>query len=249
MNIFVLDTDPKKAAEYHCDIHVSKMIVESTQMLSTAHHICPNINYADIKSVIYKESHKNHPCNIWIRESLANYNWLFNLAIELCDIYKKRKNRTHASESVLNNLSWYYPDIPNKPLTPFVLAMDDKYKLSNPVESYHNYYLENKFIEKDIIRYKYSQIPNWLQMSLAKRILELPKNDPLRERAEAFLTGKINEKPVILSVRKGDKIETKTGAIGYIIKYPSNKEIYIQMWDTNEQIKISKEDIKEIVKS
>ena len=37
MNIFVLDEDPVKAAEYHCNKHVVKMILESAQMLSTVH--------------------------------------------------------------------------------------------------------------------------------------------------------------------------------------------------------------------
>ena len=33
MNIFVLDKNPKKAAEYHCNKHVVKMILESCQMV------------------------------------------------------------------------------------------------------------------------------------------------------------------------------------------------------------------------
>ena len=37
MNIFVLDEDPIKAAEYHCNKHVVKMILESAQMLCTVH--------------------------------------------------------------------------------------------------------------------------------------------------------------------------------------------------------------------
>ena len=39
MNIFVLDEDPIKAAEYHCNKHVVKMILESAQMLSTVHWV------------------------------------------------------------------------------------------------------------------------------------------------------------------------------------------------------------------
>ena len=39
MNIFYLDKDPKKAAEYSCDKHVVKMILESAQMLCTAHRV------------------------------------------------------------------------------------------------------------------------------------------------------------------------------------------------------------------
>lgn len=37
MNIFVLDTNPQKAAEYHCNKHICKMLLESAQMLCAAH--------------------------------------------------------------------------------------------------------------------------------------------------------------------------------------------------------------------
>ena len=36
MNIFYLDKKTEKAAQYHCDKHVPKMVVETAQMLSTA---------------------------------------------------------------------------------------------------------------------------------------------------------------------------------------------------------------------
>ena len=39
MNIFILDEDPVQAAQLQCDKHVVKMIVESAQMLSTAHRM------------------------------------------------------------------------------------------------------------------------------------------------------------------------------------------------------------------
>ena len=39
MNIFYLDTNPALCAEYHCDKHVVKMIIEYAQLLSTAHRI------------------------------------------------------------------------------------------------------------------------------------------------------------------------------------------------------------------
>ena len=39
MNIFVLDNDPKKCAEAHCNKHVVKMILEHAQLMCTAHHL------------------------------------------------------------------------------------------------------------------------------------------------------------------------------------------------------------------
>ena len=68
MNIFVLDLDVKKCAEYHVDKHVVKMILESAQLLCGVHHIVSPDNV----NIPYKLSHKNHPCSIWTRKSLSN---------------------------------------------------------------------------------------------------------------------------------------------------------------------------------
>ena len=39
MNLFILHNDPVIAAQMQCDKHVVKMIIESAQMLSTAHRV------------------------------------------------------------------------------------------------------------------------------------------------------------------------------------------------------------------
>ena len=48
MNIFVLDMNPKTAAQLQCDKHVVKMIVESAQMLSTAHRMLDGLSLIHI---------------------------------------------------------------------------------------------------------------------------------------------------------------------------------------------------------
>ena len=48
MNIFYLDKNPKVAAQMMCDKHVVKMILESAQMLSTAHRVLDGDAYADL---------------------------------------------------------------------------------------------------------------------------------------------------------------------------------------------------------
>jgi aspartate oxidase len=85
MNIFVLHKDTRKAAQMHCDKHVVKMILESAQMLSTA----VRMNGIDAG---YKLTHRNHPCNIWVRESLSNWQWLKSLACELNTEWQFRYN-------------------------------------------------------------------------------------------------------------------------------------------------------------
>ena len=71
MNIFYLDRDPHEAARLQCDKHVVKMILETAQLLSTAH------NELDGGQIAYKTTHKNHPSAVWARKSLDNYLWLY----------------------------------------------------------------------------------------------------------------------------------------------------------------------------
>ena len=80
MNIFVLDEDVEKCAEYHCDKHVIKMILESAQMMSAV----VRLNGHDTG---YKLTHKNHPCTIWARKSLSNYIWLKSLISLLHQVF------------------------------------------------------------------------------------------------------------------------------------------------------------------
>ena len=61
MNIFFLDKDPIIAAQYHCDKHCVKMILESAQLLSTAHRV---LDEDDAHPDLYKVAHKNHPSTI-----------------------------------------------------------------------------------------------------------------------------------------------------------------------------------------
>ena len=91
MNIFILDHNPKIAAQSQCDKHVVKMIVESAQMLSTAHRMLDGvetkrpsvsgktmIKYYELENpemelMLYKAVHHKHPCTVWTMESVYNY--------------------------------------------------------------------------------------------------------------------------------------------------------------------------------
>ena len=74
MNIFYLDKDPVIAAQMSCDKHCIKMILESAQMLSTAHRVLDGDEYADSVG-LYKMAHKNHPSTIWARSSSTMNLW------------------------------------------------------------------------------------------------------------------------------------------------------------------------------
>ena len=79
MNIFFLDPDPRLAAQYHCDKHVVKMVLETAQLLSGVVHLN---NPADRRIPdLYSLTHANHPCAVWARAKLDNYAWLYQLGI------------------------------------------------------------------------------------------------------------------------------------------------------------------------
>ena len=95
MNIFCLDKDPVKAAQMMCDKHIVKMLLESAQLMCTAHreldvscNIMPNID-----KMLYKSTHKNHPSAKWVRESAYNYIWLYRHWVAMNDEYKLRYNK------------------------------------------------------------------------------------------------------------------------------------------------------------
>ena len=69
MNIFYLDEDPEVAAIVQYNKHVVKMILESAQMLCTAHHCYGDREQKE--NVPYKQAHLNHPSTIWARRSRA----------------------------------------------------------------------------------------------------------------------------------------------------------------------------------
>ena len=135
--MFVLDYDIKKCARYHCDKHVVKMILESAQMLSAAVRL-NGVNQG------YAITHKNHSCSKWARESISNWKWLRKLASELNREYKFRFERqtNHKSYDLIQRL--VVPNVKDKGLTSFVLAMPDKYKNNDPIVSYRSYYLGEK---------------------------------------------------------------------------------------------------------
>jgi len=151
MNIFVLDKNPKTCAKYHNNKHVVKMILETSQLLCSVH-------WLNGVEAPYKLTHKNHPCSIWVRKSIDNYNWLCKLGIELCKEYTYRYGKTHKTEEVLKWCIKNKPTLPKIGLTEFALAMPDECKIGDVVESYRCYYRTHK---KDISSWKRRYKPRW----------------------------------------------------------------------------------------
>lgn len=91
MNIFVLDQEPRVAPSMLCDCHVTKMCVETAQiiggtlngfnMFMTACYFpkTPNINHPVIKAV----------------NTIESFNWLLLYFSEILDEFKYRRGKPH----------------------------------------------------------------------------------------------------------------------------------------------------------
>ena len=159
MNIFYLDEDPKLCAQYHCDRHVCKMVVEGCQLLSTAHWMTGG-------EAPYKKTHINHPSNKWVRESLSNYVWLCDMTMELCKEYTYRYGKTHKTQQHLEWCIVNLPNIEDKGFTEIPQAMPDECKRENPIDGYRNYYNVEKAY---MCKWKNRIAPEWfnpIQLSL-----------------------------------------------------------------------------------
>lgn len=157
MNIFYLHDNAYLVPKMMTDKHVVKMIVETAQLLSTAHHV---LDEGNAINGIYKKTHVNHPSAIWTRESIGNYIWLRNHGLALLNEYAlryKKQPHDHATFRVITTLK--YPPMRmmnNFNKTPMRIAITDtKYHVKdNPIQSYRNYYeCEKLRTDTDKIRY------------------------------------------------------------------------------------------------
>jgi len=155
MNIFYLDEDLKKCAEYHCDKHVVKMITEYNQLLSSVH-------WVNNSEAPYKLTHKNHPCSKWVQKSLSNYKYLVELNQYLCKEYTNRYCKIHKGEHILSILKSNLPNIKDEGFSDPPKCMPEEYKVEDTIESYRNYYRYDKI---RFAKWKNKQ-PQWMKENL-----------------------------------------------------------------------------------
>jgi len=144
MNIFFLADEPRRCAINHCDKHVVKMILEYAQLLSTAVELTTGTGLG------YKKTHENHPCSVWVRESAANFWWLFNMATYLTREYNFRYNKDHKSAEIIQRAGAYtqfFPGYSEYKIQDFSTApqcMPERYRSNSLFYSYQVYYIAEK---------------------------------------------------------------------------------------------------------
>ena len=160
MNIFYLSSCPQEAAEAHCDKHVVKMVLESAQLLSSAHRV---LDEDDAHPDLYKIAHKNHPSTIWTRSSKQHYDWLFRLFRMLSAEYTLRYSRDvlkfHKTWNKLGKILEVAPkNIKDNGWVDPPQCMPDHCKDEDVVTAYRNYYILEK---NNIAKWKFSEQPQW----------------------------------------------------------------------------------------
>lgn len=182
MNIFYIDHDPLQAARWMVDKHVVKMILESAQLLSTAHRVLDGVETQGVRvnietkkvrkvktwvlsdarePVLYAATHINHPSAVWCRQSVENYNWLVDHFFALMDEYTVRYNKTHKCYGEISYMLQSPPEkLKEYDWTPMPSCMADDYIISNdPIENYRNYYRVGK---ARMHNWKNRQPPDWI---------------------------------------------------------------------------------------
>lgn len=162
MNIFCLDPLPSIAAQYHCDKHTIKMIVELTQILSTAHRVLDGVlyigkspsgrkqtQYIHINKLLYKATHMNHPSAKYVRDDAQQYIWTTLLLRSLCDEYTYRYGKVHKSDAI-GLVDWLGTNIPTNIPTgkkfelPYPAMPADCIIQGDVVGAYRKYYMTHK---------------------------------------------------------------------------------------------------------
>ena len=178
MNLFILDKDPIKAAEFYQDLHVNKIIIEGSQLLAAAYSLdrlakndCPRTQ----KGKPRVHGHYNHPMSIWTRKNLSNFLWTLQ---HIEALYLERLYRFGKSHFTIDFINWVksnLPDLPAENLTEhpqcFKVSYPECIVNGNPVAGYHNYYnkakREFKFGKK-IIKASWTkrQIPYFFKVNI-----------------------------------------------------------------------------------
>jgi len=124
----------------------------------TVNQYFPIKEYQDAVEIPYKLTHKNHPCSIWVRESLSNYLYLCELGLELCKEYTYRYEKRHKTQDVNEWCVSNKPNIRDIGFTEPPKAMPDEFKVNDVVQSYRNYYMGAK---KSFATWKKRDVPIW----------------------------------------------------------------------------------------
>jgi hypothetical protein len=141
MNIFYIHSNPLLAAQDLCDKHVVKMVLESTQILSSVLH-----RYGMSEIAPYKEAYPSHPCVLWAGDSRSHWRWLLTHAEAISNEYTLRYEKIHKCDAYIKDLKKITSTIPfpKENFTPPPQCMPEQYRHKDTTMAYKNYYIGEK---------------------------------------------------------------------------------------------------------
>jgi hypothetical protein len=182
LNLFILSECPIEAAQLQCNAHVTKMTLESAQMLSTAHrmldgHAIKGLSksgkrasthyiHPSLDDILYKAVHFHHPCTVWTMQTSANYEWHYQHFVALAQEFTYRYGKQHRSYILLKDVLSSPPkNIKTGPLTKQLLAMKSNPECmfpDDPVRSYRAFYQTKQDRFKMV--WTKRPIPDWFKV-------------------------------------------------------------------------------------
>ena len=175
MNIFVTDQCPVLSAVVLPDRHITKMSLETCQMVSVVFSKW----YYDWGTIPKKDgtpystekgAFRNHPCTQWAAKSHENLAWLIRHGFALCNEYRNRYEKDHAcmkglevAENIFATKSGKEISI-HKNVVEFTRAMPDEFKLDTSIDTFTAYkmYISSKpWVASNYLRMPQRK-PNWV---------------------------------------------------------------------------------------
>jgi hypothetical protein len=175
MNIFVTDQCPVLSAVVLPDRHITKMSLETCQMVSVVFSKW----YYDWGTIPKKDgtpystekgAFRNHPCTQWAAKSHENLAWLIRHGFALCNEYRNRYEKDHAcmkglevAENIFATKSGKEISI-YKNVVEFARAMPDEFKLDTSIDTFTAYkmYISSKpWVASNYLRMPQRK-PNWV---------------------------------------------------------------------------------------
>lgn len=168
MQVYILDKNPEKSAQYLCDQHLIKQILENAQILCS-------ISSLDF----HKSTHENHPVTRWFLTGdritrQIKFAYLMRYTYELNQEYKYRfkKDVNHRSFDLLlhqvpalETLFLFCKDAFIEPdLSDFPKVFNGfTARSADTVEAFREYYVKYKMINfKKPMRWSMRAMPDWV---------------------------------------------------------------------------------------
>ena len=175
MNIFVVDANPTLAAQQLPDRHVTKMVLESCQLLSIVfskwYHNWSDIHKSDgTPYATQKGAFRNHPCTVWSAQNEHNLAWLIAHGCALSAEYTHRYGKIHSCNSTLLEAEQIFHNKTGKAISihsmvkKFTRAMPDDIKYDDTIDditAYRKYVNTKEWVSSNYLRCP-ERKPQWV---------------------------------------------------------------------------------------